>query len=548
MTKPPETTLTNTELSATHLGSIPRREVSALAICWSDEGPGRLGEVFLVGSESAAQPRVIGRGHEIRSTGLVRLLPHRQRPWGDEAGEPLASKRLSRENLLVRTQSGCLEIKRVGKNAVFIGDERLEDGVWVSVHPGMLIECERALLMMVCRRPDPFSSAFAPALVAPHIKNLYASSFGAPDVIGTVGESTAWWQVRLDIAAAARVTTPVLIWGPTGCGKEHVGRGIHLLSKRATSESVTVNTAALYNHLIESQLFGNVENYPNRGDKARLGYVAAANGSTLILDELGDIDADLQSRLLRVIDNREVQRLGIESPIPVDVRFVAATLKPENLREDLMGRFGIQISVPSIENRREDLPLMARHVLSQLALHEPEAFGRFYDHGATATAPRIGLSFMRFLMECELPDGVRGVRRAIIEAAMASPGNELSAPSPGRGSRWSSVRGHQESGNRQSVEHSSHIPPKLVLTQEQNEVRHVLQVCRQFGHQATAARQLGLTPGGLSKKVARWGLGWAEVVGLEIPLAELCFRADANLSADSGRNVGRGTNSTEGDG
>lgn len=166
-------------------------------------------------------------------------------------------------------------------------------------------------------------------------------------------------------------TTPVLITGPTGTGKEVVATAIHRLSPRALKPFVVINCAAIPEALLESELFGYVRGAFTGALQSRLGRIHSAHGGTLFLDEIGELPLGLQSKLLRFLDQGEVQRLGSSDLFRVDVRVVAATnadlsgLAARKLfREDLFYRLSVfPIEMPPLSQRREDIEPLAQHFL-----------------------------------------------------------------------------------------------------------------------------------------------------------------------------------------
>ncbi|MET2713998.1 sigma 54-interacting transcriptional regulator, partial [Klebsiella pneumoniae] len=166
-----------------------------------------------------------------------------------------------------------------------------------------------------------------------------------------------------------------LIQGESGTGKELVARALHNLSKRAKAPLISVNCAAIPETLIESELFGHEKGAFTGASAGRAGLVEAADGGTLFLDEIGDMPADTQTRLLRVLADGEFYRVGGHTPVKVDVRIIAAThqnleslVRDGKFREDLFHRLNvIRIHIPRLADRREDIPALARHFLSRAA-------------------------------------------------------------------------------------------------------------------------------------------------------------------------------------
>jgi transcriptional regulator with GAF, ATPase, and Fis domain len=192
-----------------------------------------------------------------------------------------------------------------------------------------------------------------------------------------VGESLGARRVLDLVARVAPSRTSVLITGESGTGKELVARMIHARSDRADGPFIAINCAALPETLLESELFG-IERGVATGVDARAGRLEAANGGTLFLDEIGDMPASVQAKLLRVLQERQIERVGGRSQIPMDVRVIAATNAPLSsrissgqFREDLYYRLRVvEIALPPLRERREDIPKLARHFLERFAAAE----------------------------------------------------------------------------------------------------------------------------------------------------------------------------------
>jgi transcriptional regulator with GAF, ATPase, and Fis domain len=193
-----------------------------------------------------------------------------------------------------------------------------------------------------------------------------------------VGSSPAMKQVLDMIAMIATRRSTVLITGETGCGKEVVARAIHAASPRASQPFVPVNCAAIPKDLLETELFGHVKGAFGASAGDRVGRFEQANNGTLLLDEIGDMALDLQGKLLRVLQDREFQRVGSSENVKVDVRVLAATnvdlfarVKQGRFREDLYYRLHVvPLCVPPLRDRKSDIPQLAEHFARKIAKHE----------------------------------------------------------------------------------------------------------------------------------------------------------------------------------
>lgn len=190
-----------------------------------------------------------------------------------------------------------------------------------------------------------------------------------------VGSSTAMQKVYSHVRLVARRDTTVLVTGETGTGKELIAQAIHQLSPRAQGPLVAVNCAAIPETLLEAELFGYARGAFTGAVQSRIGKIHAAQNGTLFLDEIGEMDPGVQSKLLRFLENGEVQRLGSPDVFRVNVRVVAATnaslgakVAAKQFRQDLFYRLAVfPISIPALRDRGEDLIELARHFTRQIS-------------------------------------------------------------------------------------------------------------------------------------------------------------------------------------
>lgn len=192
---------------------------------------------------------------------------------------------------------------------------------------------------------------------------------------GMVGNSPEMNQLYRHVRLVARRDTAVLVTGETGTGKELVAEAVHSLSSRARGPFVAVNCAAIPDTLLEAELFGYARGAFTGAVQSRIGKVHSAQGGTLFLDEVGEMPAGVQAKLLRFLENGEVQRLGTSDVFRVDVRIVAATnatlmekVARKEFREDLLYRLAVfPVAAPPLRERGEDTLLLARHFLARLS-------------------------------------------------------------------------------------------------------------------------------------------------------------------------------------
>ncbi len=190
---------------------------------------------------------------------------------------------------------------------------------------------------------------------------------------GLFGKSIIMQSLYEMIDNVGLTDAPVMIYGESGTGKELVARAIHEVSNRNQDPFIKVNCASLNENLLESELFGHVKGAYTGADKSRIGRFEAAHGGTIFLDEIGDIPLSTQVKLLRVLEEKEIERVGDHKPIKVDVRIISATnrnldklLAEGNFREDLFFRISVfPLRIPFLRERREDIPAIAQNFLRQ---------------------------------------------------------------------------------------------------------------------------------------------------------------------------------------
>ncbi len=205
------------------------------------------------------------------------------------------------------------------------------------------------------------------------------------DKLHIVGNSTRITNVINHLVRLSGSDSKVLIYGETGVGKDLFAKGIHFRSKRADKPYVSINCAAIPTTLAESELFGYVKGAFTGANSSRPGRFEMADGGTILLDEIADLNYDAQAKVLRILQNGEFERLGDNKTIKVDVRILAATNK--NLREEVdRGRFRedlyyrlnvISVTIPALRERKEDIPQLAEYFLHQFCLREGKKISHF---------------------------------------------------------------------------------------------------------------------------------------------------------------------------
>jgi two-component system response regulator AtoC len=305
-----------------------------------------------------------------------------------------------------------------------------------------------------------------------------------------LGESAAIRAVRERIAAVADSGATVLIHGETGTGKELVAREIHYSSPRAERPFITVNCAALSAGLLESELFGHEKGAFTGADRRRAGRFELAEGGTLLLDEVSEIEPNLQAKLLRVLQEREFERVGSEKTIRCDVRVLATTnrdleieVREGRFREDLYFRLAIvPIEIPPLRERKEDISALAR------------AFQARSERNTGRPARTLGEATLRRLSAYHWPGNVRELENLIERAVLLSTGSELEIEGIGVGT---------------PARHVSEADVEALrgLSLEDVERLHIEDTLKQFGgHQRRTAESLGIGVRTLRDKIKRWGL------------------------------------------
>lgn len=238
-----------------------------------------------------------------------------------------------------------------------------------------------------------------------------------------IGQSPEMQRLRAEIATVAPVDVSVLVSGETGTGKELVARALHGLSPRASGRLVTVNAAALPASLVESELFGyEAGAFTGADRKGKRGRFEQAEGGTIFLDEIGDMPLETQAKLLRVLQDRAVERVGGDAPVPVDFRLICATNRDladmvarRQFRLDLYYRISsVVLRIPRLVDRGEDILLLARHVLTEFARR----------HGREECA--LDSSAEAHLLSVPWPGNVRQLRHAVERAAIFARGPIIS--------------------------------------------------------------------------------------------------------------------------
>ncbi len=398
----------------------PAATSPALALLWSRDERERVGEVTLLdprvnpGYDPQTRAFTIGRES---SRGRVCTFT-RQRPGENHEAGALRSRLLSRQQLRITPVGDELELENLGRSDLRVNGQTITRG---RARPGDVIALHRRALLLYTRRPQRLPSR----ALDPSLLNF---PFGHADAYGLVGESPALWALRERVQFLARRSLHVLIIGPSGSGKELVANAIHKLSARGGASLVSRNAATIPESLVDAELFGNARGYPNPGMRERAGLIGEAHGSSLFLDELGELPQGMQAHLLRVMDLGEYQRLGETRRRVADVRLIAATNRAASeLKHDLLARFPLRLQLEGLSARREDIPLIARHLLREIRRSDPDALARF-DHEDSSDTPPLSSQLVERLLTCTNEHNVRGVHATLWRALSESDGRYLDLP------------------------------------------------------------------------------------------------------------------------
>ncbi len=267
---------------------------------------------------------------------------------------------------------------------------------------------------------DVLVKPVAPEDVAPVVRRLLERRRLSQET-GLSGDTEALREVLVKIEQIAPVSSTVLIEGESGTGKELVARGIHRLGPRKNKPFIGVNVGALAETLLESELFGHEKGAFTGAAERRLGRFELADSGTLFLDEIGDVPPSTQVKLLRVLEEREVTRVGGVTSIPINVRVIAATNRPlrelvaeGSFRSDLYYRLNVlSMYLPPLRERQADIPVLVRRFIAEFSRRHDKAF-----HGISAEA-------MEMLARYSWPGNVRELRNLIESMVVLSPGHEI---------------------------------------------------------------------------------------------------------------------------
>ena len=331
------------------------------------------------------------------------------------------------------------------------------------------------------------SNAVSHFHVAEDAKRVSGNEVEQPNVSNVVGKSDKMLRVFKVIGRAGPTNSSILIQGESGTGKEIVARSIHLNSPRAEKPFVPINVAAIPEQLLEAELFGHEKGAFTGALFARDGLFTEAEGGTLFLDEVGEIPLQLQPKLLRVLQEHEVRRIGSSVSRIVDVRIIAATnrnledlVREKQFREDLFYRLSvIKIELPPLRERREDIPLLAEYFIKKYnAQHNKQVTG-------------IAADLLTKIENLDWPGNVRELENFIDRAVALATGPVLTVSDTELPSTRKTGGGWMDN-----------LPSNLTLDELESEyIKHVLKSCDD--NYVTAAEILGINKSTLYRKLGK---------------------------------------------
>ncbi len=331
------------------------------------------------------------------------------------------------------------------------------------------------------------SNAVSHFHVAEDAKRVSGNEVEQPNVSNVVGKSDKMLRVFKVIGRAGPTNSSILIQGESGTGKEIVARSIHLNSPRAEKPFIPINVAAIPEQLLEAELFGHEKGAFTGALFARDGLFTEAEGGTLFLDEVGEIPLQLQPKLLRVLQEHEVRRIGSSVSRIVDVRIIAATnrnledlVREKQFREDLFYRLSvIKIELPPLRERREDIPLLAEYFIKKYnAQHNKQVTG-------------IAADLLTKIENLDWPGNVRELENFIDRAVALATGPVLTVGDTELPSTRKTGGGWMDN-----------LPSNLTLDELESEyIKHVLKSCDD--NYVTAAEILGINKSTLYRKLGK---------------------------------------------
>ncbi len=302
-----------------------------------------------------------------------------------------------------------------------------------------------------------------------------------------IGKTPQMLKIFNTIETIKDSESSVIICGETGTGKELIARALHFGSDRRDRPFVAVNCAAIPRELLESELFGYERGAFTGAVSRRIGRFEEASGGTLFLDEIGELELSLQAKMLRVLQEREIERLGSNRKIKVHFRLISSTnrdlekeVKAGNFRKDLLYRLNvIQINVPLLKERQDDIPLLVSEYVNEFCIREKKVL-------------TVSDEVMRIFQDYHWPGNVRQLRNVMERAVVLSKGDTITT----RELPEEFVPLKKKEGVSPSLKTLSEL--------ESEAVRNALRVCN--GNKSKAARLLGISRKALYKRIKDWNI------------------------------------------
>ncbi len=316
-------------------------------------------------------------------------------------------------------------------------------------------------------------------------KQEYLNVDNRSKYIKPIGTSPAFLKVLDTISKVSKTDANILITGENGTGKELIAKEIHRQSKRSEDVFIGLDLTSISESLFESELFGHAKGAFTDAKNSRVGRIESASGGTLFLDEIGNLNMNLQSKLLTVLENRELTPIGSNELIPIDIRLISATNKNLNqlinldlFRDDLLYRLNtISIEVPALRNRKEDIPLLAEHFLT------------YYSKKYEKPLIKLGKKAVDKLIDYRWPGNIRELEHAIEKAVILSESNIIT-PNDFHFTTPESAIDSIDTLNLEEI--------------EKNTIVKALKKCS--GNISKTAQELGVTRKTLYKKIEKYGL------------------------------------------
>ncbi len=364
----------------------------------------------------------------------------------------------------------------------------------------MMVEASRlGVLGVFASPPEPreLEAALREVFQAEEVIPISPADIGDPGDEAAIGGSPAMLEVFRMVGRVAASSATVLVLGESGTGKELVARAIHRNSARAAGPFVAINCAAIPENLLESELFGHEKGAFTGAIARKIGRFERASGGTLLLDEIGDMSLALQAKILRALQEREIERVGGDDRIPVDVRVVAATnknLRAEiaegTFREDLYFRLAVvTLQLPRLAERGSDLDLLVRHFVASHAAR--------YGRNIRAIARPV----LERLRAYSWPGNIRELKNVLERAVLLAHGSVL-LPEHLPLDQLRSIA--SDTGPVDGVPLAGYAPDLSLADVEKLHIREVLQLVR--GHLGRASDVLGVHRNTLTRKIREYGL------------------------------------------